>query len=143
MSTWAWALKTTVSTTTRNWPTTQTRRPTSNSTSRSASKNWKAFTPGPTSTSAITRSCPARRSSISIPKPARATFRTVSKRPLDWIGCSLTVLSHAYRVEEFEGGESRVVLSLPAPLAPVKVAVLPLLNKDGLPEKSRRRSWTS
>jgi glycyl-tRNA synthetase len=50
----------------------------------------------------------------------------------------LTVLSHAYRVEELEGGESRVVLSIPAPLAPVKVAVLPLLNKDGLPEVAQK-----
>lgn len=42
----------------------------------------------------------------------------------------LSLLSRAYTVEELEGGESRVVLSLPAPLAPVKVAVLPLLRTD-------------
>jgi len=30
-----------------------------------------------------------------------------------------------------------VVLSIPARLAPVKVAVLPLIKKDGLPEKAR------
>jgi glycyl-tRNA synthetase len=29
------------------------------------------------------------------------------------------------------------VLRIPAPLAPVKAAVLPLLKKDGLPEKAR------
>jgi glycyl-tRNA synthetase len=29
------------------------------------------------------------------------------------------------------------VLSIPAPLAPVKVAVLPLVKKDGLPELAR------
>ena len=46
----------------------------------------------------------------------------------------LAVLSHSYKVEELENGESRVVLSIPAPLAPVKVAILPLLKKDGLPE---------
>ena len=46
----------------------------------------------------------------------------------------LAVLSHSYNVEELENGESRVVLSIPAPLAPVKVAILPLLKKDGLPE---------
>ncbi len=46
----------------------------------------------------------------------------------------LAVLSHSYRVEELEGGDSRVVLGIPAPLAPVKVAVLPLVKKDGLPE---------
>lgn len=50
----------------------------------------------------------------------------------------LTVLSHAYKVEQLEGGETRIVLSIPAPLAPVKVAVLPLLNKDGLPEVAQK-----
>ena len=39
-----------------------------------------------------------------------------------------------YKEEQLEGGETRVVLSIPAPLAPVKVAVLPLIKKDGLPE---------
>ena len=28
-------------------------------------------------------------------------------------------------------------MNIPAPLAPVKAAVLPLLKKDGLPEKAR------
>ena len=42
----------------------------------------------------------------------------------------LTVLSHAYTQEELENGESRVVLKIPAALAPVKVAVLPLLKND-------------
>jgi glycyl-tRNA synthetase len=46
----------------------------------------------------------------------------------------LAVLSHAYHVEELEGGESRVVLSIAPELAPIKVAVMPLLHKDGLPE---------
>ena len=46
----------------------------------------------------------------------------------------LAVLSHSYHVEQLEGGDSRVVLSIPAPLAPIKVAILPLLKKDGLPE---------
>ena len=36
-----------------------------------------------------------------------------------------------------ENGENRDVLRIPAPLAPVKVAVLPLVKKDGLPEKAR------
>lgn len=49
----------------------------------------------------------------------------------------LAVLSHAYKVEQLENGDSRVVLSIPAPLAPVKVAVLPLVKKDGLPEKAQ------
>jgi glycyl-tRNA synthetase len=49
----------------------------------------------------------------------------------------LAVLSAAYAQEELEGGESRVVLRLPAVLAPIKVAILPLVKKDGLPEKAR------
>jgi glycyl-tRNA synthetase len=48
----------------------------------------------------------------------------------------LATLSTAYKEEKLEDGSERVVLSLPAFLAPVKVAVLPLLNKDGLPEKA-------
>ncbi len=46
----------------------------------------------------------------------------------------LQVLSAAYKEEKLENGEERVVLAIPAPLAPVKVAVLPLVKKDGLPE---------
>ena len=49
----------------------------------------------------------------------------------------LAVLSHSYKEEQLDGGDSRVVLSIPAPLAPIKVAVLPLLKKDGLPEKAQ------
>ena len=49
----------------------------------------------------------------------------------------LAVLSQSYKEEQLENGESRVVLSIPAPLAPVKVAVLPLIKKDGLPELAR------
>ena len=48
----------------------------------------------------------------------------------------LSVMCHSYQEEQLEGGESRVVLRLPAPLAPVKLAVLPLVKKDGLPEKA-------
>jgi glycyl-tRNA synthetase len=50
----------------------------------------------------------------------------------------LAVLSHSYKEEELEGGEKRVVLSIPAPLAPVKAAVLPLVKKDGLPEFAQK-----
>jgi glycyl-tRNA synthetase len=48
----------------------------------------------------------------------------------------LSILSAAYN-EEKVGDEVRVVLNIPAPLAPVKVAVLPLVKKDGLPELAR------
>jgi glycyl-tRNA synthetase len=49
----------------------------------------------------------------------------------------LAILSHAYREEKLEDGSERVVLSIPPKLAPVKLAVLPLIKKDGLPEKAR------
>jgi glycyl-tRNA synthetase len=51
----------------------------------------------------------------------------------------LTVLSNAYHEEEVPTAEegkkdTRVVLRLPARIAPVKLAVFPLTKKDGLPE---------
>jgi glycyl-tRNA synthetase len=49
----------------------------------------------------------------------------------------LAVLSNAYNEDEVEG-EKRIYLKLPAELAPVKVAVFPLLkNKPELAEKAR------
>ncbi len=48
----------------------------------------------------------------------------------------LAVLSASYK-EENLGEESRVVLSIPPALAPIKAAVLPLVKKDGLPELAR------
>jgi glycyl-tRNA synthetase len=49
----------------------------------------------------------------------------------------LAVLSSAYNEEELEDGSRRTVLKIHPVLAPVKCAVLPLLKKDGLPEKAR------
>ena len=49
----------------------------------------------------------------------------------------LAVMSKSYVEEKLEDGTTRVALNLPAFLAPIKVAVLPLLKKDGLPEKAR------
>jgi glycyl-tRNA synthetase len=49
----------------------------------------------------------------------------------------LMILSEAYQEEDLsteEKKDSRVVLKFPAGLAPVKLAVLPLVKKDGLPE---------
>ncbi|BBD45101.1 glycine--tRNA ligase [Petrimonas sulfuriphila] len=48
----------------------------------------------------------------------------------------LSVLTSSYCEEKLEGGEIRVVLKIPAAIAPVKLAVLPLVKKDGLPEKA-------
>ena len=49
----------------------------------------------------------------------------------------LSVLTNAYEEEKLEDGSERVVLNIPAFLAPYKVAVLPLVKKDGMPEKAR------
>ncbi|RYZ81353.1 MAG: glycine--tRNA ligase, partial [Proteobacteria bacterium] len=39
--------------------------------------------------------------------------------------------------ETLEDGSTRTVLALPAVVAPIKAAVLPLVKKDGLPELAR------
>jgi glycyl-tRNA synthetase len=49
----------------------------------------------------------------------------------------LSVMSSAYTNEILEDGSERVVLKIPAVLAPYKAAILPLIKKDGLPEKAR------
>lgn len=53
----------------------------------------------------------------------------------------LAVISHAYEEQDLgtpEKPDSRAVLKLPAKLAPIKLAVLPLTKKDGLPEVAER-----
>jgi glycyl-tRNA synthetase len=52
----------------------------------------------------------------------------------------MMVLSEAYTEEDLstpEKQDSRVVLKLPPKLAPIKLAILPLVKKDGLPEIAR------
>ena len=50
----------------------------------------------------------------------------------------LAVLNEAYRVDRLANGTERTVLSLPAHLAPIKAAVIPLKrNHDGLVERAR------
>lgn len=49
----------------------------------------------------------------------------------------LAVMSASYTEEKLDDGSERVVLRIPPVLAPIKVAVLPLVNKDGLPEKAK------
>ncbi len=53
----------------------------------------------------------------------------------------LSVLCASYKEEEVGEGDkkdTRVVLNLPAILAPYKVAIFPLTKKDGLPEVARK-----
>lgn len=52
----------------------------------------------------------------------------------------LAVLSHAYLEEDLsteDKNDSRVVLKFVPKLAPIKLAILPLMKKDGLPEIAR------
>ena len=53
----------------------------------------------------------------------------------------MMVLSQAYTEEDLsteEKKDSRVVLKLPPMLAPIKLAILPLIKRDGLPEIARQ-----
>ncbi|MDC1080793.1 glycine--tRNA ligase [Flavobacteriaceae bacterium] len=50
----------------------------------------------------------------------------------------LAVFSWALREEALEDGSSRTVLKLPAILAPTRIAILPLVKKDGLPELGKK-----
>ena len=53
----------------------------------------------------------------------------------------LLIMSAAYEEQDLSTAEkqdSRVVLILPNKLAPIKLAVLPLVKKDGLPEIARK-----
>ncbi|MDB4608540.1 glycine--tRNA ligase [Flavobacteriaceae bacterium] len=50
----------------------------------------------------------------------------------------LAVFSWALREETLEDGSTRTLLKLPAILAPTKIAVLPLVKKDGLPEVAKK-----
>jgi glycyl-tRNA synthetase len=49
----------------------------------------------------------------------------------------LVVLMDAYREEEV-GGEKRVLLAFKPALAPIKAAVFPLVNREGMPETATR-----
>ncbi|MCD6068005.1 MAG: glycyl-tRNA synthetase [Bacteroidetes bacterium] len=48
----------------------------------------------------------------------------------------LAILSTSLQEEKLEDGETRTLLSLPPQLAPIKVAIFPLMGKDGMPEKA-------
>jgi glycyl-tRNA synthetase len=49
----------------------------------------------------------------------------------------LAVLTKSYVNQKLEDGSERTVLCIPPALAPYKLAVLPLVKKDGLPEKAK------
>lgn len=49
----------------------------------------------------------------------------------------LAVLSEAYTEEDLGEGESRIVMKFDPKVAPVKVAILPLMKKNGMAEKAQ------
>lgn len=49
----------------------------------------------------------------------------------------LAMLTASYTEEKLEDGSERVVMKLPPFVAPYKVAVFPLVRKDGLPDKAK------
>jgi glycyl-tRNA synthetase len=59
-------------------------------------------------------------------EPAAGLSRTV-----------VTILVDAYREETLEDGTERTVLRFHPRIAPITLAVLPLVKKDGMPEKAR------
>ena len=46
----------------------------------------------------------------------------------------LAILANAYAEEEVKPGDSRTVLKLHPAIAPIRAAILPLVNRDGMPE---------
>ena len=50
----------------------------------------------------------------------------------------LAIISSSFKSEVLEDGSSRNVMSIPKSLAPNKIAFLPLLKKDGLPDYTRK-----
>jgi glycyl-tRNA synthetase len=48
----------------------------------------------------------------------------------------LAIISNSYKEEQLEDGSVRTVMSIPPFLSPYKVAVLPLVKKDGMSEKA-------
>jgi len=50
----------------------------------------------------------------------------------------LAILSYAYTEEKLPDGSERVVMRIPPFLAPIKIAILPLVKKDGMPEVAQK-----
>ena len=116
--------------------TTRRRRATSSTCSRSAGRSSRGSPTAATSTSPSTPSSPARSSSTSTRRTKERYVPHVIEPAAGADRATLAFLVDAYDVEEVEGRQ-RTVLRLHPRLAPVKVAVLPLVSKEGMPEKAR------
>ena len=50
----------------------------------------------------------------------------------------LAIISNSFKVETLEDGSIRNVMSIPKQIAPNKLAIFPLLKKDGLPKYAKK-----
>ncbi len=98
--------------------------------------SWRASPTAATSTSPPTPSTPARSSSTSTRESGERYVPHVIEPAAGADRATLAFLVDAYDEEEV-AGEQRTVLQLHPRLSPVKVAVLPLVRKDGQPELAR------
>src|SRR6266851_2961561 len=116
-----------------SWRTTPGTPTISSTSSPSAGRNSRGSTTARTSTCRATRNSRARSSSIWMSRRTSGSFPTSAGADRT----TLVVMVDAYHEEEV-GGEKRVVLRLHPAIAPLKAAVFPLVNKDGMPELARR-----
>ena len=111
-------------------------RATSSTSTRSAGRSSRASPTAATSTSPSTRSSRGQKLEWKDPQTGKGYLPHVIE-PAAGVGRTmLALLCEAYDEDEI-GGEKRTVLRLHPSMAPIKVAVLPLLRKDGHPEKAR------
>ena len=107
--------------------------PISNTGSHSDSRKRKVSIPARISISRNIKNSPARKLNESYVPYVIETSIRVDRM-------FLQIISAAYCEEDLSKDgkqDSRIVLRLPAALAPVKLAVMPLVKKDGLPEKAQ------
>ena len=128
---------TTVSMTMRSWPTMPMRQPISNITSRSASRRWRVHSRTDFDLSRH-QEYSGKKIQYFDPETGESYVPYVVETSIGVDRMFLQVMSAAYTEERLENGEERVVLRFPAALAPVKVAILPLVKKDGMPEVAQQ-----
>ena len=120
----------------RSSATTRPARATSSTCTRSAGRSWRAW---PTAANFdLTQHAQFSGEKLEWKDPQTGeAFVPHVIEPAAGLGRTvLALLCDAYDTDEL-GGEQRTVLRLHPSIAPVKVAVLPLLRKDGHPEKAR------
>ena len=110
--------------------------PTSSTSSRSAGQSSRASPAAPISTSPATRKFSGENLAYFDPQTKERYFPFVIEPAAGIDRAALAFLVDSYDDEMVEGRQ-RTVLRLHPRLAPVKAAVLPLVSKEGMPEKAR------